>query len=38
MLMHIGTHIDTPLHSLEEGKTIDSYSYRQMRERLVLVS
>ena len=25
MHMHLGTHVDTPLHSLPEGKTIDAY-------------
>jgi len=37
MHMHIGTHVDTPLHSLEEGKTIDSYPIdRYMGEGIVL--
>jgi kynurenine formamidase len=37
MHMHVGTHVDTPLHSIPEGKTVDSYPLsRFMGEGIVL--
>ena len=37
MHMHTGTHVDTPLHSLPEGKTIDAYPLEEyMGEGVVL--
>ncbi len=37
MHMHIGTHVDVPLHSIEEGKSVEQYSIeRYVGEGVVL--
>lgn len=37
MHLHTGTHVDPPLHSLQEGKTIDIYPLASFMEEGVVV-
>jgi kynurenine formamidase len=37
MSMHMGTHVDAPLHSIQEGRTIDQYTLEQFMGEGVVI-
>ena len=37
MSMHLGTHVDAPLHSIQEGRTIDQYALEQFMGEGVVI-